>query len=73
MIESEPFITWVNGRDHQSLTALITDDGMGLVSRPDFIPEEAEALAVTAIRSAIKTILVTQFVWGDKIALNANG
>jgi hypothetical protein len=73
VIESQPFITWVNGRDHQSLTALITDDGMGLVSRPDFIPEEAEALAVTAIRSAIKTILVTQFVWGDKIAVNANG
>jgi len=46
---------------------LLDGQGLYLRERPAFVPDEAERLAVTAIRSAIKTILVTQFVWGDTI------
>lgn len=67
IIESPEFVYWLDGKGQEELTALLTADGLRLVSRPHFVQPEAESLAVTAIRSAIKTILVTRFVWGDTI------
>lgn len=67
IIESPEFVYWLAGKGQEELTALLTADGLRLVSRPHFVQPEAESLAVTAIRSAIKTILVTRFVWGDTI------
>lgn len=71
VIESADFVNWLKGKGRDDLTRLITDDGAHLVSRPSFVPESAEPLAVTAIRSAIKTILVTEFVWGDAVAVRS--
>ena len=67
MIESAEFIAWLGGKNEDELSQLLTSEGDALVARPDFLPEDTEMLAVTAIRSAIKTILVTRFVWGDTI------
>ena len=66
-IESAEFIAWLGGKNENELSQLLTSEGDALVARPDFLPEDTEKLAVTAIRSAIKTILVTRFVWGDTI------
>ena len=66
-IESAEFIAWLEGKNEDELAQLLTKEGDALVARPDFLPEASEELAVTAIRSAIKTILVTRFVWGDAI------
>lgn len=67
VIESAEFIAWLGGKNEDELSQLLTSEGDALVARPDFLPEDTEMLAVTAIRSAIKTILVTRFVWGDTI------
>ena len=66
-IESAEFIAWLGGKNENELSQLLTSEGDALVARPDFLPEDTEMLAVTTIRSAIKTILVTRFVWGDTI------
>jgi len=67
IIEGAPFVAWLSGRNVDDLVQLLDGQGLYLRERPAFVPDEAERLAVTAIRSAIKTILVTQFVWGDTI------
>ena len=70
-IESAPFVAWLSGRNVDELLLLLDEQGLYLRERPMFVPGEAERLAVTAIRSAIKTILVTQFVWGDTVATSS--
>ncbi len=71
VIEGAPFVAWLSGRHVDDLVQLLDDQGLNLRDRPAFVPEQAEPLAVTAVRSAIKTILVTQFVWGDTIGTSS--
>lgn len=68
ILEGPEFILWIGGKSHLDLSKLLTSDGLRLQNRPKFIPDKAEKLAVTVIRSAIKTILVTESVWGDQLS-----
>lgn len=64
IVESSDFHEWLDGRDVEALiTLLSSDDARTLSDRPDFIPAAYEATAVSAIRSAIKTLVITEHVW----------
>ena len=63
LVESPEFLDWLSGRDLGQMVALLTPEGTSLRERPAFIPEEYEATAVTVIRSAVKTLVITDHVW----------
>lgn len=64
-IEQQRFKNELIGKDFQALKDMLTEDGTRLVNPPEHLSHEAEALAATVIRSALKTILVTETVWGN--------
>ena len=63
LVESPEFLDWLSGRDLGQMVALLTPEGTSLRERPAFIPEEYEATAVTVVRSAVKTLVITDHVW----------
>ena len=63
LVDSPEFLDWLSGRDLGQMVALLTPEGTSLRERPAFIPEEYEATAVTVIRSAVKTLVITDHVW----------
>jgi len=66
--ESAEFHDWIRGRGFSDLLEAIPDDGDRL--SPDLRGrfEGREELAVSVLRSALKTILVTEIAWGDEMA-----
>ena len=63
LVDSPEFLDWLSGRNLEQMVALLTPDGAGLRERPVFIPEEFETTAVTVVRSAVKTLVITDYVW----------
>ncbi len=63
LVDSPEFLDWLSGRDLGQMVALLTPEGTSLRERPAFIPEEYEATAVTVVRSAVKTLVITDHVW----------
>ena len=67
IVESSDFHDWLDGRDVEALIPLLSSgDAKTLSDRPDFIPAAYEETAVSAIRSAIKTLVITEHVWSSQ-------
>lgn len=63
LVESPAFLAWLSGRNLSEVVTLLTSEGTGLRERPEFLPTEYENTAVTVIRSAVKTLVITDHVW----------
>ena len=66
-VETQAFKNELIGKNFEELKSMLSNDGMLLTSRPEFLAPEAEQLATTVIRSALKTIAVTQVVWRETL------
>jgi hypothetical protein len=67
-LEAEEFRALVRDKQFTELLSMLTTDGESLTKHYPFLPAEAEPLAATVIRSALKTILVTELVWQSDLA-----
>ena len=67
-IESEAFQEQIRGKAFSELHGLINEDGSDITPRLIDIPDEARSLVTSIIRSALKTLSVTQLVWLDSLA-----
>ncbi len=66
-VEAPAFREQLRGRSIDEIRAYISDDGTQI--RGGFTaPEGAEALAKAVLRSALKTIVATEVVWGAELA-----
>ena len=66
-IESEAFQKEIRGKNFDELRALLTKNGEAINEAVLVIPREAQELALSVIRSALKTISATQSVWNDSL------
>jgi hypothetical protein len=66
-IESEAFQKEIRGKNFDELRALLTENGEAINEAVLVIPREAQELALSVIRSALKTISATQSVWNDSL------
>ncbi|MDH4023038.1 MAG: hypothetical protein OEW88_06770 [Gammaproteobacteria bacterium] len=62
------FLDLLRGRQLPEIRELLSDDGTALRNRLPGVSADEQALAVTVLRSAAKTIAVTGTVWGVDIA-----
>ena len=69
-IESEDFQKKIRGKNVNELKALLTEDGGTIQEAELLVPDEARELAASVIRSALKTISVTQAVWQDSLQVS---
>lgn len=67
-VQNPAFKALLAGKGFDELLRLLTPDGTALAQHHAGLPAEAEALAAIVIRSALKTIIVTQFVWRERLA-----
>jgi len=68
-LESGAFQTLVRDKSIADIRSLLVESGTQL--HPDVkasVPDDKEALALMAVRSALKTLLATQLVWEDTLA-----
>jgi hypothetical protein len=63
------FISQIAGRDLDGLLELLEPGGGALRAGGITVPEGAEELALAIVRSAAKTIAVTQSAWPDSVSL----
>ena len=68
-IESEAFQKEIRGKNFDELRALLTKDGKAINEAVLVIPKEGQELALSVIRSALKTISATQSVWNDSLTV----
>ena len=68
-IESEAFQKEIRGKNFDELRALLTKDGKAINEAVLVIPKEGQELALSVIRSALKTISATQSVWNDSLSV----
>ncbi len=68
-VSTQEFKSLLRGRSLEELTDLLSADGTSLALSVRDLPKEAESLAVTVILSAMKTIMVTELVWGKDLSL----
>lgn len=61
--ETEAIRSQFLGKGFTELRAMLSRDGTSLSPGDFTVPKDAEALAVTVLRSALKTIAVTEIVW----------
>jgi hypothetical protein len=68
-IESEAFQKVLRGKNFDELRALLTRDGDAINETVLVIPREGHELALSVIRSALKTISATKSVWTDSLSV----
>jgi hypothetical protein len=68
-IESEAFQKEIRGKNFDELRALLTKNGKAINEAVLVIPKEGQELALSVIRSALKTISATQSVWNDSLSV----
>jgi len=68
-VETDAFKRQLIGKDFQQLKALLSADGSSIVNAKVTVAAEAQELASTVIRSALKTIAVTQFTWKRELSV----
>lgn len=68
-LEESQFAQHIQGKSFDELRKLLTTDGTQLRSEEPVAPATAVNLALTVIRSGLKTIVVTDSVWGDELRL----
>lgn len=66
-IESEEFQKTIRGKNFDELKAMLSKDGKAINEAVLVVPAEGRELALTIIRSALKTISATQSVWHDSL------
>jgi len=65
----------LTGKNFEQLQALLSDDGQHLVGEGAALPEEIAKIALLTLRSALKTIAITEISWSKdllKLRLNAH-
>jgi hypothetical protein len=67
-LEQGAFEEQLSGKGFDELRAMLSEDGQSLGTGKLTVPEGAELLAGTVLRSALKTILVTKEVWAADLA-----
>ena len=66
-LESDAFVGQLRGKQFPELRRLLTEDGGDLTGGGLRVSADAAPLAVTCLRSALKTIVVTEEVWAKHI------
>ena len=64
------FVEAIRGRTLTDVKNLLSDDGSSLRHSIPGVVEDDARMAVTVLRSAAKTIAVTEFVWGSDITVS---
>ena len=67
-LQSDAFKQLLRGKNLAELRDLVDAQGALLNTNSKSIPGLNSTLAKSVFRSALKTLLVTQLVWGDKVA-----
>ena len=67
-IESEAFQKELRGKNFDELRTLLTKNGDAINEAVLVIPREGHELALSVIRSALKTISATKSVWTDSLS-----
>ena len=68
-VESEAFKAQVRGKSFEQLRLLLSKDGKSLSEGGIQVKEEARELAVSVIRCALKTILLTELAWPNAMKI----
>ena len=68
-IESEDFQKGIRGKNFDELKAMLTVDGKSIREDTLVVPKKTHQLALSVIRSALKTISATRSVWKDSLQL----
>jgi len=66
-VEKEAFKTQLIGKDFHQLKAMLSPDGNTLAQGKVTISADAHELAANVIRSALKTIAVTEYTWQQEL------
>ena len=66
-VDTEPFRAALAGRDLPAVRALLSADGNALQQQYPWAGPDNERLAVAVVRSALKTMAVTDAVWGKEL------
>ena len=66
-LQKPVFKALLKGKDFDQLLQLLTADGSALARHHPGLPQDAERLAATVVRSALKTIVVTEYVWSEQL------
>lgn len=73
-IQSDEFKKVLQGKGFDELTQLLSEDGAEYRGVDSSLPQGAEGIAATVVRSALKTMVVTEYVWGQELqVLGATG
>jgi len=67
-IESEAFQKNIRGKNFDELRGLLTNDGDAINEAVLVIPRDGHELALSVIRSALKTISATNAIWDDSLS-----
>ena len=67
IVESAAFRSQIEGKNYAQLRALLTVESGVADSHKIRVPREAEKLAAVVLRSALKTLVVTEAVWGSDL------
>ncbi|MEM7388124.1 MAG: hypothetical protein AAF514_24585 [Verrucomicrobiota bacterium] len=62
-IEADAFLNQIRGKGFSELRSMLNESASKLVPGNLKVASGEQALAVTTLRSALKTILVTEIVW----------
>jgi hypothetical protein len=62
-VQSPAFKQSLQGKGFEELRQMLSPDGASLAQRHPALPQEAQGLAAMVVRSALKTIIVTESVW----------
>ena len=71
-VTAKKFISKIQGKTVPELLKMLTTDGRSIASDDLSVDEEAKPLAAALIRSAIKTLIVTENVYGDEVRKHQN-
>ena len=66
-VQSDEFKQFLRGKSIEDLTQLLSVDGTQYRNMQSTLPPGAEGMATTVVRSAMKTIVVTEYVWGQEL------
>jgi hypothetical protein len=66
-LQDEVFKQALRGKGIEGLLQFLDADGSKFSKQISGLPPEAEKLAATVVRSALNTIVVTEYVWGDRL------
>ena len=67
VVEKDAFKKQLIGKDFQQLKAMLSEDGSTLSNGKVTVAADAQEMAATVIRSALKTIAVTEFTWKQEL------